>query len=108
MPIEDYTGNKKYDFEEIILTKDCDIDGILNNFFTKHKEVIHSGEDIEYIKYKIKQVNKEDARYMEILNESMCNIMNMVGKMSYVKHYVIPELNNGKEYYVYCIHTFIN
>ena len=25
----------------------------------------------------------------------------------FLKHYVIPEQNNGKEYYVYCINSFI-
>jgi len=29
------------------------------------------------------------------------------GKVSYVSHDVIPDLNNGKEYYVYQINLFI-
>jgi hypothetical protein len=31
----------------------------------------------------------------------------VIGKISYVRHYVIPEKNNGKEYYIYCINSFI-
>lgn len=33
--------------------------------------------------------------------------VNRVGKISYIKHYVIPEQNNSKEVYVYCINSFI-
>ena len=33
--------------------------------------------------------------------------MYIIGKVNYLRHYVIPEQNNNKEYYVYCINTFI-
>jgi hypothetical protein len=33
--------------------------------------------------------------------------LNRIGKVSYIRHYVIPEKNNGKEYYIYCINSFI-
>jgi len=33
--------------------------------------------------------------------------MNQIGKVIYVNHDVIPDLNNGKEYYVYQINSFI-
>ena len=32
---------------------------------------------------------------------------NRIGKVSYVRHDVIPDLNNGKESYVFQIHSFI-
>ena len=33
--------------------------------------------------------------------------LNRIGKVSYIRHNVIPEENNGKGYYVYCINSFI-
>jgi hypothetical protein len=33
--------------------------------------------------------------------------LNRIGKISYIRHDVIPEQNNGKEYYVYCVNSFI-
>ena len=33
--------------------------------------------------------------------------LSRVGKVSYLRHYFIPEQNNGKDYYVYCINSFI-
>ena len=33
--------------------------------------------------------------------------LNRIGKTSYLQHDIIPEQNNGKEYYVFCINSFI-
>jgi len=41
------------------------------------------------------------------INGNGQDIVNRVGKVSYIRHYVIPEKNNGKEYYTYSINSFI-
>ena len=41
------------------------------------------------------------------LNGDGKDLWNRVGKISYIKHNVSPDQNNGKEYYIYCIHSFI-
>jgi hypothetical protein len=103
MPISD-DDNKYYDFEELLFKKNCDIDSIIHNFFITYPEI---KGDKEYITYKIKQVIIEDRQFLHSLNAEGRNPLNIVGKVSYVKHYVIPEQNNCKEYYIYCIHSFI-
>jgi hypothetical protein len=103
MPIN--SDNKYYDFEELFFEKNCDVDTIITRFFTKYKEDIKG--DIEYIIYKIKQLIEEDRNYLMRINGNGQDPLNRIGKISYIKHYVIPEQNNGKEYYVYCIHSFI-
>ena len=101
MPIQ-AEDNKYYDFEEIFFEKGCDIDSIINNFFVKYEEI---KGDKEYISYKIKKLIEEDRNCLKINGEE--DPLNIVGKVRYLKHYVIPEQNNGKEYYVYCINSFI-
>lgn len=101
MPIPE--DKKYFDFEEILFEKNCDIDNIINNFFIKYEEI---KGDKEYITYKIKKLIEEDRNYLNKLNEGQ-HLLNRIGKISYLKHYVIPEQNNGKEYYVYCISSFI-
>jgi hypothetical protein len=93
-----------YDFEEIFFEKDCDIDSIINNFFIKYPEI---KGDKEYITYKIKKLIEEDRNFINIINGEGQDPLNRIGKVSYLRHYVIPEQNNGKEYYVYCINSFI-
>lgn len=102
MPIN--FDNKYYDFEELFFEKNCDVDLIITDFFAKHKNI---KADIEYITYKIKQLIEADRKHLMDINESQQNILNMIGKTSYIKHHVIPEKNDGKEYYVYCINSFI-
>ena len=104
MPINP-DDNKYYDFEELFFEKNCDVDIIITNFFTKYKEDIKG--DTEYITYKIKKLIEEDRNYLMQINGNGQHYLNRVGKISYIKHYVIPEKNNGKEYYVYCINSFI-
>jgi hypothetical protein len=100
MPID--MKDNKYDFENLFFEKNCDVDIVINNFFTKYKENIKG--DVEYITYRIKKLIEEDRKYLlSIYDEKK----NMIGKISYLRHYVIPEQNNGKEYYVYCINSFI-
>ena len=102
MPIQ-AADKKYYDFEEIFFEKNCDIDYIVNTFFTKHDCEIKG--DKEYIKYKMKKLIEEDRKFITRMN---CNgQVPIIGKVSYLEHYVIPEQNNGKEHYVYCIHSFI-
>ena len=103
MPIQK-EDNKYYDFEEIFFEKNCDVDNIINIFFSKYKEIIG---DKEYISYKIKKLVEEDRNFLNRLNDKDPDPLNRIGKVSYLKHYVIPEQNNNKEYYVYCINSFI-
>ena len=104
MPIQP-DDNKYYDFEELFFEKHCDIDIIINRFFTKFKEDIKG--DTEYISNKIKKLIEEDRNFLMKINGDGQDYLNRIGKVSYLRHYVIPEQNNGKEYYVYCINSFI-
>ena len=103
MPIQ-ADDNRYYDFEELFFEKDCDVNDIIHNFFMKYKEIVG---DKEYITYKIKKLIETDRQYLIDMNKTQLFWMNRIGKISYIKHYVIPEQNNGKEYYVYCINSFI-
>lgn len=103
MPIQS-TDNKYYDFEEIFFEKDCDIDSIINIFFIKYPEI---KGDKEYISYKIKKLIEEDRLFLVEINGEGQDLLNRIGKVSYLRHYVNPEQNNGKEFYVYCINSFI-
>ena len=103
MPIQ-AEDKQYYDFEEIFFEKDCDIDNIINNFFIKYEEI---KGDKEYITYKIKKLIAEDRIFLNSINGEGQDLLNRIGKVSYLRHYVIPEQNNGKEYYVYCINSFI-
>jgi hypothetical protein len=71
----------------------------------KYEEYIKG--DKEFITYKIKKLIEEDRNYLNEINGEGQDPLNRIGKISYIKHYVIPENNDGKEYYVYCIHSFI-
>ena len=104
MPIQS-TDLIYYDFEELYFEKNCDIDNIITSFFTKYKDDIKG--DTEYITYKIKKLIEEDRNYLMKINGNGQDILNRIGKISYIRHYVIPEKNNSKEYYVYCINSFI-
>ena len=104
MPI-DSDDKKYYDFEKLFFESGCDIDNIINNFFSKYNDVIKG--DKEYITYKIKKTIEHDRRFLMSINGDGKDIMNRIGKVSYVRHDVIPDLNNGKEFYVYSIHSFI-
>ena len=104
MPIES-TDKNYYDFEELFFEKNCDIDSIVNSFFTKYKEDIKG--DTQYITYKIKKLIEEDRDYLMRINGNGQDSLNRIGKISYIKDYVIPQHNNGKDYYVYCINSFI-
>ena len=99
MPIQ-AENTKYYDFEELFFEKDCDIDSIINNFFVKYEEI---KGDKEYISYKIKKLVEEDRNSVDRINGPL----NILGKVRCLKHYVIPEQNNGREYYVYRINSFI-
>lgn len=103
MPIQ-AEDKKYYDFEEIYFEKGCDIDSIINNLFVKYEEIKC---DTEYITYKIKKRVEEDRIFLNRINGEGQHPLNINGKVSYLKHYVIPEQNNGKEYYVYCINSYI-
>lgn len=52
MPLE-YDTNNLYDFEQIIFEPGCNIDFIINNFFSKYSQFIKG--DKEYITYLIKK-----------------------------------------------------
>ena len=104
MPFQD-DDKRFYDFEEIFFEKDCDIDYIINTFFKKYEDEIKG--DKEYITYKMKKLIEEDRKFLNRINGEGQDPLNRVGKVSYLRHYVIPEKNNGKEYYDYCINSFI-
>jgi len=104
MPI-DTDDNTYYDFERLFFTKNFDDDDVITSFFTKYKDDIKG--DTEYITYKIKKLIEEDRNFLMRINGNGQDHLNRVGKISYIKHYVIPEKNNGKEYYIYCINSFI-
>lgn len=97
--------NNYYDFEELFFEKKCDVDIILNNFFTKYKEDIKC--DTEHITYRIKKLIEKDRNTLIRIKESGQDRLNRIGKISYIKHDVIPEQNNGREYYIYCVNSFI-
>jgi len=96
---------KYYDFEELFFESGCDIDNIINNFFSKYNDVIKG--DREYITYKIKKTIEDDRQILMRINGQGQDPLNRHGKVSYVRHDVIPEQNNGKDFYVYSIHSFI-
>lgn len=103
MPID--SDNKKYyDFEGLYFEADCDIDNVIYNFFSKYNEIIGHKE---YIAYKIKKQIASDRKILMDMNGQGQDPMNRISKVSYVKHDVISDLNNGKEYYVYQINSFI-
>ncbi len=103
MPID--SENNYYDFEELFFESGCDVDNIINNFFSKYNDIIKG--DREYIIYKIKKTIEDDRQFLMRINGDGKDYLNRIGKCSFVKHYVIPEQNNGKEFYVYSIHSFI-
>lgn len=104
MPIN-ADDNIYYDFERLFFSKNLDVDDVITSFFTKYKDVIKG--DNEYITYKIKKLVEEDRNYLMRINGNGQDILNRVGKVSYIRHDVIPEKNNGKEYYIYSINSFI-
>jgi hypothetical protein len=97
--------NKYYDFEELDFEKSCNIDNIIMNFFLKYQDIIRG--DTEYITYKIKKLINDDRNVLMGINADGKDRLNRIGKQSFIKHYVIPEQNNGKEYYIYSINSFI-
>ena len=103
MPIQP-DDNKYYDFD-LFFEKNCDVDMIINRFFTKFKDDIRG--DTEQITHTIKNVVEEDRNFLMKMNGNGQDYLNRIGKITYLRHYVIPKQNNGKEYYVYCINSFI-
>lgn len=99
------TENKYYDFEELFFEKDCNIDNIIINFFVKYKDIIKG--DTEYITYKIKKIIMNDRNLLMEINGDGKDYYKRIGKNSFIKHYVIPEQNDDKEYYIYSINSFI-
>jgi hypothetical protein len=95
---------KLFDFE-LIFEKDCDVDNVISEFF-KNNDTIKG--DKEYITYKIKKIVDEDRKFLTGVNEIVQDHLNKIGKFSFLKHHVIPEQNNGNEYYTYRINSFIS
>jgi hypothetical protein len=93
-----------YDFEELYFERNCDNDKIIINFFSKYKDIKC---DTEYITYKIKKAINDDRKTLMEINGDGKDYLNRIGKHTFIKHYVIPEQNNGKEYYIYSINSFI-
>lgn len=100
MPIQ--LDNANYDFE-ITFEKNCNINNVITYFFNQ----CQIKGDKEYIAYKIKKLIEEDRNCLTRLHSEGPDPFNRIGKISYLRHYVNPEQNNGKECYVYCINTFI-
>lgn len=96
--------NKYYDFEELYFEKNCNVDEIIINFFSKYKDIIKG--DVEYISYKIKKTVICDRNNLMRINGDG-NYLNRIRKNSFIKHVVIPEKNNNNEYYIYSINSFI-
>jgi len=101
MPLENNMNNF-YDFE-LFFEKNCDIDSVIDIFFSKYSNIIKG--DKEYISYAIKKTIFNDVKILNDQHEK--NKLYLCGKISYVKHDVIPEQNNGKNFYIYCINSFI-
>ena len=87
----------------VIFRKNCDADFIINRFFTKFKEVIKG--DTEYISYKIKKLVEEDRVYLMKINGDGKDYLNRIGKVSYIRHYVVPE--KWRQRVLYLLHKFI-
>lgn len=100
----DSYDKKYYDFEGLMFEADCDIDNVISQFFSKYSQIIG---DKEYIAYKIKKTIACDRKILMDRNGQGQDPLNTVGKVSYVRHDVIPDQNNGKECYVYQINSFI-
>jgi len=96
---------KYYDFEELFFEKNCDIDNIIANFFLKHKDIIKA--DTDFITYKMKELINDDRKTLMGINGDRKDYLNRIGKQSFIKHYVIPEQNSGKAYYIYSVNSFI-
>ena len=90
MPIQ-ADDKKYYDFEEIFFEKDCDNDNIINNFFIKYEEI---KGDKEYITYKIKKLIAEDRNFLNRINGEGQDLLNRIGKISYLRHYDYIMFNN--------------
>ncbi len=103
MPIYSYDKIYYY-FEDFYFEANCYIYNVIYNFFSKYNEIIGHKE---YIAYKIKKQIASDRKILMDMNGQGQDPMNRIGKVSYVSHDVIPDLNNGKEYYVYQINSFI-
>jgi hypothetical protein len=95
---------KYYDFEELYFERNCDNDKNIINFFSKYKDI---KGDTEYITYKIKKTINDDRKTLMEINGDGKDYLNRIGKQTFIKHYVIPEQNKGKEYYIYSINSFI-
>jgi hypothetical protein len=104
MPLDE-TDKKYYDFEKLYFETGCDIESIISNFFLKYDDMIKG--DREYITYQIKKTIEEDRNYLSRINGEGQDCMNRIGRVSYLRHDVVPEQNNGKHFYVYQINSFI-
>ena len=91
-----------YDFEELYFETGCDTDAIIANFFSKYENI---KGDKEYITYQIKKTVDNDRKKV-LQRRETDNTIPINGLRSFVKHYVIPEQNNNKEYYTYSINSF--
>jgi hypothetical protein len=100
MPIN--SDNKYFDFEELFFEKNSDIDFIIDGFFNKYQNSIKGNTQL--ISHQIKKLIIHDRN---LLNNIKPNPFNFIGKTSYIKHYVIPDHNDGKKFYVYSINSFI-
>ena len=63
--------------------------------------------DKDDITYRIKKLIDEDRNFLNYINGNGQDYLNRIGKISYIKHDVVAKENNGKQYYIYCINSFI-
>jgi len=63
--------------------------------------------DKDDITYRIKKLIDKDKNFLNYINGNDQYYLNRIGKISYIKHDVVPKENNGKQYYIYCINLFI-
>ena len=100
MPIE-LTDNKyhDFDFEELYFEKNCDIDNIINCFFSKYKNDIN---DVNLVKIicDIKNLIKKDRKLLMELNGDGQYPFNRIGKTTreyYERKQMEEELEKQKK-----------
>ena len=87
-----------YDFRQIVFREHDDVDEVIYNFFRDYDGIING--DKAYVTYEIKTIVRNERQYLK-LSQSVNK-----GTIKFLRHLVIPEQNNNKGYYTYCINVF--
>ena len=94
--MEHYTDDSDY---TIIIKQDEDVDAKLEGFFAcvpvvGDRTVVSA------------QIKKQVGIQREALQKDSTDDPHIVGKSVTIKHYVVPALNNGREFFIYLVHVF--